>query len=667
VRLQKFLAQAGVSSRRKAEALIASGAVRVNGAPVTIVGVSPPGFVGANVGSTADITMTIAAAASVNRVIAEVSGPGNFFLRVLARPAPDVSVAQANARLAVVWSRVWDSVIATHWSAARRRNFADARFELTPGGTGWTFMRDLYRKPLMVLMAVVAVVLLIACANVASLLLARASARQREIAVRLAIGAGRGRIIRQLLVESTLLSLAGGAFGIVLAWASGRFLVEAIATGPFPITFDLTPNLHVLGFTAAVAVATAILFGLAPAFQTSGVAPAPALKDEGQSSGPQSRWLSSLISMQVALSLLLLVGAGLFVRTLRNLQHVDPGFNRAGVLIAALPDRRTAVPPDLVDALQRVPGLVSVSVSTHTPLNGSVWSDIAVPKGRPLPERDTAYFIGAGPRYFETMQTPLVAGREFTERDAAGAPAVAIVNEAFARRYFPNQQPVGQYLTASVQGDRHDLEIVGLAKDTNAAGLRRPPPATVYVAYRQLSGPSSTTIEARAAGSLMEAAAAIRRALQPKLPDTPIDVRPLSAQIEAAMVQERMMATLATAFGALALLLACIGLYGLHAYAVARRTKEIGVRIALGAQPRRVIAMVLTGAGRLVAIGVALGLPAAWAGSLWVQSMLFGVKPADPTTIAGAIAVLMSAALAAAYLPARRAARVDPMVALRHE
>jgi putative ABC transport system permease protein len=639
----------------------------VNGAPSTIVGVSPPGFVGATVGSTADLTIAIAAFGGVNRMIAEITTPGNFFLRVLARPAPDVSIAQANARLAVVWSRIWDSVIATHWPASRRKNFAEARFELEPGGTGWTFMRDLYRKPLIVLMTVVAVVLLIACANVASLLLARASARQREIAVRLAIGAGRGRIIRQLLIESTLLSLAGGAFGIVLAWASGRFLVDAISTGPFPITFDLAPNLHVLGFTAAVAVATAMLFGLAPAFQASGVTPAPVLKDEGRSSVTQSRWLSSLISAQVALSLLLLVGAGLFVRTLRNLQNVDPGFNREGVLIVDLQERRTAVPSDLLDEMQRAPGIVSASVSTHTPLSGSVWSDIAVPKGLPLPERDTAWFIGAGPRFFETMQTPLVAGREFTDRDVAGAPAVAIVNDAFARRYFANQQPIGQYLTASVQGERRDLEIVGLAKNTSAAGLRRASPATVYVPYRQLTGHFSTTLEFRARGSLTQAAAAIRQAMQPRLPDTPVEVRPLSAQIDAAMVQERMMAALATAFGVLALVLTCVGLYGLHAYTVARRTRELGIRIALGAQRPRVIAMVLTGAVRLVVIGVALGLPGAWAGSRWVQSMLFGVKPADPATIAGAIAVLITAALAAAYVPARRAARVDPIVALRHE
>jgi len=639
----------------------------LNGAPATIVGVSPPGFVGANVGAIADVTVPLAAFASVNPMIAEVIGPGNFWLRVLARPAPGVPVTRAEAGLAAVWSRIGDSVIASHWPAARRKSFAAARFELAPGGTGWTFMREMYRRPLTVLMAVVALVLLIACANVASLMLARASARQREMAVRLAIGAGRGRIVRQLLIESTMLSAIGGALGILLAWASSRLLVDAVSAGSFPVAVDLTPNLNILGFTAAIALATGILFGLAPAFQTSGIAPSPALRDDVRASGRQSRWLSSLMGAQVALSLLLLVGAGLFVRTLRNLQHVDPGFTREGVLLIDLEERRTAVPQDVIDAVHTIPGVVSASLSTHTPLSGSTWSDIAVPKGQPLPQRDTAYFVAAGPRFFETMQTPVLGGREFTDRDDRTAPPVALVNEAFARRYFPGASPIGQYLSAEVRNERRDLAVVGLVKDTNAAGLRRAAPATVYVSYRQLTSNFSTTIEVRAAGPLAGTAEAIRRAVQAKLPDTAISVRPLSAQVDAAMAQERVMATLASAFGMLALILACIGLYGLEAYTVARRTKEIGIRIALGAPRARVIAIVLASAARLVSAGILVGVPAAWAASRAVRSMLFGLQPADPVTILGAIAVLTAAALMAAYVPARRASLVDPMVALRHD
>ena len=284
-----------------------------------------------------------------------------------------------------------------------------------------------------------------------------------------------------------------------------------------------------------------------------------------------------------------------------------------------------------------------------------------------MPERDTAFFIGAGPRFLETMQTPLLSGREFTERDSAAAPPRAVVNEAFARRYFPAQDPLGQYLSAVVRGERRELEIVGLAKNTSAVGLRNAPPPTVYVPYLQLTGGFPTTLEVRTTGSLMQVATTLRQALQPKMPDTPVEVLPLSAQVDASMVQERLMATLAGAFGVLALILVCVGLYGLLAYSVARRTKEIGIRLALGAQRRGVIAMVLGGAARPVAIGVLLGLPAAWAMSRSVQTMLFGLNPSDPGTIAVAILALTTATLAAAYVPAHRASRVDSMTALRHE
>ncbi len=640
--------------------------VWINGVPVTIVGVSPRGFVGATVGSVADVTMSVAALPRVNPSAAPLLGPGNFWLRVLARPRAGVSIPQATARLNGVWPQISEPVIAPHWPAARRKAMADSVFQLSPGGTGWTYLRDVYRKPLFVLMAVVGLVLLIACANVASLLLARASARRREIAVRLAIGASRSRIVRQLLIESTLLSVIGAAFGIGLAWVSGRFLVNMISTGRAQIVFDLTPNWHILGFTSVVAIVTGVLFGVAPALQTTG-AGSVALKDDPRMSGSRSRLLPSLVSAQVALSLVLLAGAGLFVRTLQNLQNLDPGFNAEGVLLVDLEGRRTAVPQELLDHVQRVPGVLSASLSTHTPLSGSVWSEPAVPAGQPIPERDNAYFIGAGPHFFATMQIQLLSGREFTDRDSADSPAVAVVNEVFAQRYFAKQNPVGRHLSANVRGRRRELEIVGLAKNTNAAGLRAAPPPTVYVSYAQLTGDFPTTSALRATGPLGRVASAIQQALQSKLPGAPIEVRPLSTQVEATIVQERMMATLAGGFGLLALTLACVGLYGLLAYSVTQRTKEIGIRMALGAQGTRVVTLVLKGAARLVLVGIALGLPAAWAASRWVESMLFGLAPTDPASIGGAIVLLTTAAQIAAYLPARRASRIDPLTALRHE
>lgn len=642
--------------------------LRLDGVPVTIIGVSPAGFVGANVGTVADITLPIASLPRVNPEAAPLLGAGNFWMRVLARPRADISIPHANARLASVWHQISERVVSPNWPPSRRKEFAEATFQLTEGGTGWTYLRQIYRKPLLVLMAVVALVLLIACANVANLLLARATVRQREIAIRLAIGAGRGRIIRQLLTESTLLSLIGAVLGIQLAWLCGRFLVSTISSDSFPVVFDFTPNWHVLGFTTAVAIGTGIIFGLAPAFQTTAAGPSPILKrDEIRTGRSRSRLLSFLLSLQIALSLLLLIGAGLFVRTLQNLHRLDPGFKREGVLLANVEGRGTIFTKDLPDELQRLPGIISTSIATHTPLSGSTWSEPAVPKGQTLPERDNAHFIGAGPRFFETLQTPLIAGREFDERDRGSEPTVAVVNEEFAKRHFPGRSPVGEHLSARVRGRLANVEIVGLAKNMNLAGLRVASPPTVYVPHLQLTGDAPATLLIRASGSMAQVAAGLREELKTRMPHAPVEIRLLSEQVNAAMVRERMMATLAGGFGVLALILASVGIYGLLAFSVARRTREMGIRIALGAQRNAVVIMIIKDAMRLVAFGGLAGALMASAASQWVQSMLFGLTPTDPGTTAGAALLLTLAALLAAYLPARRVLRLEAITALRHE
>lgn len=638
----------------------------VNGVPVTLIGVSPAGFVGANVGAVADITIPAAALPQIHPPSAGLLGAGNFWMRILARPSSGVSVQQAGGRLAAIWPQMAERVIASHWPASQKKEFAESVFQLVPGGTGYSILRSMYAKPLKVLMGMVALVLFIACANVANLLLVRGSARQREMAVRLAIGAGRGRIVRQLLTESILLSLIGAACGIALSWLSSRFLLGILSTGSFQVLFDLTPNLHVLGFTAAVAIAIAILFGLAPAFYATSTGPSMALKQDSRSSS-RSRLMPFLVTLQVALTLVLVIGASLLVRTLQNLQNLDPGFSREGVLLVDLEGRRTGVPIELLDEVRRIPGIVSASLSTHTPLSGAFWSEPAVPLGQPLPARDSALFVAAGPGFFETMQTPVLAGRSFTDRDSRSAPAVAVINEAYAVRYFQNQNPIGQHLSARVRGEDRILEIVGLVKNVKATDLRRPPRSTVYVSYAQLTGNFPTTMEIRVTGSIGEASAAIKKVVQAKLPNSLVDVRPLSAQVEAVMVQERMMATLASGFGALALALACIGLYGLLAYRVARQTKEIAIRVAIGAQQKRVFIMVLRGAVGLVLAGIGLGLPSAWAATRWIEAMLFQMDPTDAATITGAVLLVISVSLLAAYLPARRAAQVEPMTALRHD
>jgi putative ABC transport system permease protein len=404
---------------------------------------------------------------------------------------------------------------------------------------------------------------------------------------------------------------------------------------------------------------------MAPAIQTTAVNPIVAAKEESRASGSRSRLLPFLVVGQVALSLVLLGAAGLFVRTLHNLETLDPGFRSDGVLLAELDYGTAPVVSSLVDEIQRLPGVLSATVSTHTPLNGWTWSEPVVPAGQPLPERDSAFVVGIAPHFFSTFGTPLIAGREFSERDRMDAPPVAIVNEAYADRFFPKRNPVGQHLSTDINGHK-DLEIVGLVHNAKLSGLRKPAPPTVYVPYYQLE-PRQTTISVRAANPIAQVATEIRRTLQPRFPQTPIEIRALSTQVGNTIVQERMMAMLAGGFAVLALTLACIGLYGLLAYSVSRRTKEIGIRMALGARAEGVVALVVAGGARLVLAGIALGLPVAWLASRWIESLLFGLRPTDPVTMAAAIAALLIAAYVAAYLPARRASRVDPLVALRHE
>jgi predicted permease len=454
--------------------------------------------------------------------------------------------------------------------------------------------------------------------------------------------------------------------------------VNTLATGsgdggPLQVVIDLAPNWHVLGFASAAAIANGVLFGLAPAFQTTAIGRAAIVREGGRATRSRGGLLSWLVSAQVALSLLLLVGAGLFVRTLQNLTNADLGFRREGVLLVDLDGQREgygeaglrALYGELLERVRRLPGVAAASISSHTPLSGSRWSEAAMPKGEPLPERDNAQFIAAGPQYFATLETPLIAGREFDARDQ-GSATVAIVNQAFAARYFHGRNPVGEYISATVTRPPADLQIVGMVKDATTVSVRATPRPAVYVAYFQRAARSGT-LEIRAAGSLSQVAAAVRKELQPSFPHTPLQVRGLGEQVALTLVQERLMARLAGGFGVLGLLLACVGLYGLLAYSMVRRTREIGIRMALGARPGGVLWMVGRQALLLVGLGIAVGLPLAWMLARSVQSMLFGLKATDPGVLAAAVSLLAGAGLAAAYFPARRAARVDPMTALRHE
>jgi predicted permease len=640
--------------------------VLIEGVAVPIVGVSPPGFAGATVGAVADITIAAAALPQIDPQLAPLLQPGNFWLRAVARPRAGMTPQAATMRLEAVWRHEAERVLSPRWPASQRAAVAANVFRLGPGGSGWSYLRTIYRAPLLVLMGVVAAVLLIACANVACLLLTRASARRHEMTLRLALGAGRSRIVRQLLTEGLILAAVGGALGTALAWAASAALVRFMGTPQLPIDIDVAPNTRVLAFTALVAVATAVVFAVAPALHATAIDSAGTLAPGARATGRRSRWLSSLVSAQVGVSLVLLAGAGLFLRTLGNLQRVDAGFSTDAVLLTEFDVRRLAA-GDLAADVARLPGVAAAALATHTPLSGWLWGEVFVPAGQALPERDTALAVGAGPAYFSALRIPILAGRPFAASDGAGSVPVVIVNEAFARRFFPGQPVIGQRLSTTVFAVRHDVTIVGLAGNTRTKGLREAPPETVYLPFAQMKGQGTVSLVVRGQGGAAALARTIEPVIRAAVPATPIEIVPLAGQVGASIVQERVLALLAAAFALLAMGLAIVGLYAVVAYGVTQRLPEIGVRLALGAPRAQVLGLFLADAARLVGIGVALGVPAAWAATRQVEALLFGVTPADPLTAAAAVATLTIAALLAAWLPARRAARTDPLVALRHE
>ena len=660
----------------------------IDGTPVTIVGISPRGFTGATVGEAANFTLPFSALPQIFPERARQLESGSQWIRVLARLAPGVSVSQAKARLAVAWPQM--AVVATtpRMRGDQRQAILTSTIDLAPGATGDSGLRNRFRQSLVVLMAITGLVLLIASANFANLLLARGASRSKEIALRFAIGAGRGRIVRQLLTESLTLSSAGAVFGIGLAMAGSRMLV-ALMPGRQAVMLDLRPDALVLLFTTAIALITGIVFGLLPAWKATAMGPGAALKaDAGITPRTRSRLLPTLVVSQVAVSLVLLFGAGLFVRTLQNLEQIDPGFRSEGVLLVNLDARRggytgtrlIALYQELLGQFQRLPGVVSASISNNTPLNGGIWSGYVSINGQPF-TKETAHNNIIGPHYFETMGTPLVLGRDFDEHDGPNTTPSAIVNEAFVRKFIPDGHPLGQQVSTSIP-TYPPFQIVGVVRDTVSQSLREKAPPFLYLPYLQIldrgvdssgnitnSALATATYEIRISGSMARTAALLRDQMREKFPGTPgqILIEGMTEQVNRTLVQERLLAALGACFGALALVLAAVGLYGLLAYTVARSTSEIGIRMALGARRSEVLGLILRAAMKLLTAGVIVGVPAAWAASRVIAAMLFGLTPVDPVTTLAATALLGAAVLFAALLPALRASRVDPMVALRYE
>jgi predicted permease len=640
--------------------------------PFTIVGVTPPEFFGVETGRAPSITVPLA---TERRIRPESWLPKTDYnwLSIMARLKPGVSSEQARADLGVIFHGLVAKQAGEINDLHSRRMALEQKLEVSSAGAGLDTLRLKFSDPLHILMAVVGLVLLIACANIANLLLARAAARRREIAVRLALGAGRSRLLRQFLTESMLLSAIGGALGLLFAWWGSNGLVLFMSNGAARILPALTPDARVLAFTVAVSLLTGVFFGLAPAFRATCVDAGPALK-ETRAMSTSSKLGAILVISQAGLSLVLLMGAILFARSLRNLETMNAGFDRNNVLMLDVDaegagyktGRLTDYYRQLLARIAEIPGVHSASGALITPISGSgISNPVQVEGYTPRPEEDKeAYMNRVAPKYFETLGTPLLAGRDFTLQDRKGTPTVAIINQTMARYYFRNSSPIGRHVTMG-----HDpMEIVGVVGDAKYLSLRETTPRTVYLPCFQDDLPWVPAVFVRTSLPISAIATPLRRAVRDLDKSVAVaGIKTLSQQVEQSLIRERMIAMLSSFFGLLALLLASIGLYGVMSYSVVRRTNEIGIRAALGATRRDVVWLVLRETMLLVALGIAIGLPAAIASARLIRDQLFGLEPADPLTVCGATLAIVAVAALAGYLPARRAAQVDPMVALRYE
>jgi predicted permease len=650
-------------------------ALSINRKPFTIVGVTPRGFFGPDVGRSADIIIPLGTEAIVNGAESALDVRMSWWLNVMLRLKRDQTLAGMTEQLRGVQDQIR---VATLPPAKRvQEGFLSDPFVLVPAAAGRSSLRTRYERPLKALMAVVGLVLLIACANIANLLLARATARRHELGVRLALGASRLRLSRQLLAESLMLAGAGAAFGLLFARWGSRALVAQLSSIGNSVYLDMPLDWRVLAFTIGVAVTTAILFGVAPALSVSGLSPFEALKEQGRGpSGERRAGLRQvLVVLQVALSLMLVVTAGLFARTLFSLTTRDLGFDRGPVLIANVAvnqpaDRRRATFERLRDAAAAVPGVSSAAFSFTTPVARAGWNTrIVVPPDSTLQGRERASWINAvSPDWFKTYGVRLASGRDFDARDVMGAPRVAVVNQAFARRFLKAGDPIGQQFSDEGPSGKGDVfEVVGVVENSVYRSLRSAMEPTMFLPTGQWERPGpGVALGIRSAGAPpLSLTRSISDALGRTEPQASLTFVTLSSQVDASLIQERLLARLSTFFGGLALLLASLGLYGVTAYSVNRRRAEIGIRMALGADASDVVRMVLGRVGILVALGVAIGTGVSVWASHFVASFLYGFEASDPGTFAGAVLVLSLVAAVAGWLPARRASRLDPANELR--
>ena len=667
--------------------------VTINSTPVTIVGVAPRGFAGAAATQSPDLFMPLMMKAQITPTWNDLDNRRSRWLNVIGRLKPGLTADAAKARLDVLYQQINEyeltSVPAFASGSQRfRDNFRAKKLTLHPASQGLSELRDSVQTPLFVLMAMVGLVLLIACANVANLLLSRASARQKEVAVRLALGAGRRRLIRQTMTESLVLAVAGGIVGVVLSIWVGDLLLSVMPFESFTRSLSTEPDLRVGGFTALLALATAVVFGLIPALQASKPELNRTLREEaGNLSGgtKHARFRKGLVVAQVALSMLLVAGAGLFARSLYNLKTLDTGFQVDNLITFRVdPSLNGYDQPrikrfydQLLQDIRQIPGVQSASIAQVPALTGSASSrTIQVQGYESKPDENMNPWTNeVAPDYFRTMGMPLIAGREFTERDADGAPLVAIVNESFAKYFYGTDNPIGRRFGFRVLNDPAAVEIVGVVRDSLYADMRQgtteenETPRFAYIPYQQSAELNEMTFYVRAAGATGDSMSEqLRQTVRRTDAAMPVfEMQSMEQTVDEALFNERMLALLSASFGLLATVLAAIGLYGVMSYTVSRRTREIGIRIALGAERTTVVWMVLREVVLLTVIGIAIGVPGALGLSRFVRSQLYGIQPSDPMTIVIAATTLAAVGLFAGYIPARRAACVQPVRALRYE
>jgi predicted permease len=667
-----------------ADAGILNKTLIVNGMPMPIVGVTQPGFNGVQVGQAPDIFIPITMKAKMTPNWDGLNDHKDYWVAILGRLKPGLSPAQAEEAFVPAYRRILEDELPLLGARAAdtQQRVLDQKMIMDSGAKGRPILQRETREPILILMGMVGLVLLIACANVANLLLARGAARQREIAIRMALGAGRLRLVRQFLVESLVLSFSGGIAGLLIAWWTISALVGAIpnSLGALGLSAELDPRL--LLFTVALSIITGILFGLGPAVRATRLNLESTLREQGTSvsgSPSQVRFRKGLVVSQMVLTTVLLVGAGLFAQSLNNLRRLDLGlrpdnliaFSIAPELNGYSPQRTVALFDDLRERIAALPGIESVSaaaIPVFTDSNSG--SNITVNGYQPQEDEEmTVAQNWVGPGYFSTMGIPLVGGREFTTSDAAGGPKVAIINATMARRFFADRDPIGErFAFGGGEGTRLDIQIVGVVKDSKHATVRDEAKPFVYIPYAQLSTLGRITFYALTKREVGAVGSELRREVQRLDGNLPVsDLKTLDQQVDESLFTDRFLTFLSMCFALLAAALASLGLYGVMAYTVTRRTREIGIRMALGAGRGTVSWLILREVVILVLVGLLIGLPAAYALGRLTESLLFGVRASEPIVFVAATLLMSCATMMGGYLPARKAASTDPLKALRCE